>query len=320
MPGPAFAILASMNGGLTTRDFLSRAERRALRAKSGWRGAWLLLHCWGVIAAAVALFALVPHVLTFILAVAVIGGRQLGLAILMHDAAHGLLFERRSLNEWAGKWACGWPIGASMTTYRTYHMKHHRFTQQANDPDLWLSAPFPVTRWSMVRKALRDLLGWTFIRLRLGLLLAVLKNKELSGRQKTQAVLGGLLPTLAANAAIFLAFWATVGGIYYLLFWLLPWMTTHMLFFRIRNIAEHAVVPDNDNPLRNTRTTRAGPLARAFVAPYWVNYHIEHHLFVFVPCYRLKAAHHALRKRHGEMEIEPGYLSLLKRVTGPHPA
>jgi fatty acid desaturase len=47
---------------------------------------------------------------------------------------------------------------------------------------------------------------------------------------------------------------------------------------RLRSIAEHAVVPDDDDPLRNTRTTAAGPLARAFLAPYWVNYHLEHHL------------------------------------------
>ena len=37
------------------------------------------------------------------------------------------------------------------------------------------------------------------------------------------------------------------------------------------------------------RTTRAGFVARAFLAPYWVNYHGEHHLLLYVPCYRLKA-------------------------------
>ena len=48
--------------------------------------------------------------------------------------------------------------------------------------------------------------------------------------------------------------------------------------------------PDNADPLRNTRTTRATPLARLLVAPYFVNYHLEHHLFLFVPCWRLPAA------------------------------
>lgn len=53
---------------------------------------------------------------------------------------------------------------------------------------------------------------------------------------------------------------------------------------RLRAIAEHAVVGDAADPLRNTRTTGAGPLARALLAPYWVNYHLEHHLLIFVPC------------------------------------
>ncbi len=50
-------------------------------------------------------------------------------------------------------------------------------------------------------------------------------------------------------------------------------------------------MPDNDDPLRNTRTTYANPLMRLLVAPYWVNYHLEHHLFMFVPCWRLPQAH-----------------------------
>jgi fatty acid desaturase len=86
---------------------------------------------------------------------------------------------------------------------------------------------------------------------------------------------------------------------------------------RIRNIAEHAVVPDNDDPLRNTRTTRANWLERLFVAPYWVNYHLEHHLFMFVPCWRLPAAHRALLAAglRGRMEIQPGYGAVLRLAT-----
>src|SRR3546814_13852785 len=45
----------------------------------------------------------------------------------------------------------------------------------------------------------------------------------------------------------------------------------YQLVSRIRNIAEHAMVPDNDDALRNTRTTYAGWLTRLVLAPYWVN-------------------------------------------------
>jgi hypothetical protein len=70
--------------------------------------------------------------------------------------------------------------------------------------------------------------------------------------------------------------------------------------------------------LRNTRTTAAGPLARALLAPYWVNYHLEHHLLIFVPCWKLPQAHALLlAKGYGaRMEIASGYGAVLSRATG----
>ncbi len=45
--------------------------------------------------------------LSFIIAVIVIGGRQLGLVILMHDAAHRALFKNTRLNDTLGAFLCG---------------------------------------------------------------------------------------------------------------------------------------------------------------------------------------------------------------------
>ncbi|WP_254306062.1 hypothetical protein [Sphingopyxis sp. BSNA05] len=47
-----------------------------------------------------------------------------------------------------------------------YHLTHHRFTQQSEDPDLGLSAAFPTTPASMKRKVIRDLTGQTFFKQR----------------------------------------------------------------------------------------------------------------------------------------------------------
>src|SRR5262245_54319765 len=72
---------------------------------------------------------------------------------------------------------------------------------------------------------------------------------------------------------------------------LAPLLTWMMVITRIRNIAEHAVVPDSDDPLRNTRTTTANLFELIFIAPYFVNYHLEHHLLYYVPCYNLPKLH-----------------------------
>ena len=103
----------------------------------------------------------------------------------------------------------------------------------------------------------------------------------------------------------------------YLLAWVLPWATWFQLVTRIRDIAEHGVVHDADDPLRNTRTIGAGLLARAFVAPYGVNYHLEHHLLVFVPCWKLREVQALLLAKDlgGRMERAASYVEVLARVT-----
>ena len=146
-------------------DFFSPDDWRALSARSHWRGLWLVLHCWGVIGLAMVVGVLWP--VTIPLGVLVVGARQLGLFILMHDAAHGLLHPNRRVNDWVAHGLCS----SSLHAYRPYHLQHHRYVQQAEDPDLPLSAPFPISRASLRRKLLRDLSGQTFFKQRLGPLL-----------------------------------------------------------------------------------------------------------------------------------------------------
>jgi fatty acid desaturase len=282
-------------------EYLTSEQLRILRGKSNLMGTLLVLHAWALIAGSMALFAWYPNPFTFLLAVVVIGGRQLGLAILMHDAAHGLLFADRRVNDWVGAWLCAFPVFTSLTLYRPYHLTHHRFTQQPKDPDLGLSAPFPIARRSLWRKVVRDLTGQT----------AFQRRREQFRRGI--AVREGMI----VNGLMWIGLAAAGYWWLYPVLWLVPLATWYQLVSRIRNIAEHAVVPDNDDPLRNTRTTYAGPLMRLLVAPYWVNYHLEHHLFMFVPCWRLPAAHKAMLAagRGGQMELQPGYVTVLRRAT-----
>jgi fatty acid desaturase len=101
------------------------------------------------------------------------------------------------------------------------------------------------------------------------------------------------------------------------LVWLLPLATWFQVVTRIRDTAEHALTSEDDDPLRNTRTVDAGWLARAFVAPYWVNYHLEHHLLVFVPCWKLARARALLVAKgyRPRMEMARSYAAVLRQVT-----
>src|SRR3984893_5930774 len=152
------------------------AEWSRLTSRSSWRGLWLVIHAWGTILAAGTLGALWPNPTTGLIALMLLGRRQLGLAILMHEAAHGGLHANRAINEWVGQWLCAVPVGADLASYRSYHLQHHKFTQQPEDPDLSLSAPFPITKESYTRKAIRDLTGQTFVKQRLPLFLSLFRR------------------------------------------------------------------------------------------------------------------------------------------------
>ena len=288
-------------------EIFSREEWTRLTAHIPFMGLLLVIHCWAWIFAAAAMFIIWPNPLTYILAVMIIGARQLGLAILMHDGAHGLLSKNQKLNDFLGGALSGTFVGADIRLYRNYHLKHHKYAQQEEDPDLSLSSPFPVTKDSMRRKIIRDLTGQTFFKQRIA-------PYFVKDKGATYIALNGKF--FLANAFLF-AVCALAGYWWaYLALWIVPLATWNPLVTRLRNIAEHACVDNDPDPWRIARTTLANPIEGLLIAPYWVNYHSEHHLFMYVPCYRLRRVHKALagRNKTERMHVAPGYWSVLRQA------
>jgi fatty acid desaturase len=304
------------------QELFTPEEWAPLSARSRWRGLLMVAHAWAVIVAAGAVFVIWPNPLTYLLAVMLIGARQLGLAILMHEAAHGGLHPSLKVNDWVGQWLCAVPVGASLASYRPYHLTHHKYAQQAEDPDLVLSAPFPTTRASLRRKMVRDLTGQTFFKQRFGPLLGRLKGDQPKGAIFT-AEAARQRPFLLWNLGLLIVLSAMGLWWAWLALWIVPMATWFPLVTRLRNIAEHALVAkDEADPFRHARTTRANGIARALIAPYHVNFHAEHHLFMHMPCWNLPKAHRLLvaKGRTEGMLTAPGYLSVLKAASSRLPA
>ena len=302
---------------MRARNFLTEQELIEVRTRATWKSILLVVHAWTLILGSIAMVAAWPNPFTLVLAVAIIGSRQLGLAILMHDGAHGALANGEKLNMVLSQWFCAYPVFAETKAYRRYHLQHHARTQQEDDPDLILSAPFPITQASYRRKFWRDISGQTGYAQRKAQFLSALGDGSWPLTKRAAHFCGKLGPQLVFNL-IFLSGLATAGVWWaYPLLWLLPLMTWMMVITRIRNIAEHAVVPDSDDPLRNTRTTRAGFIERLFIAPYFVNYHLEHHLLFYVPCYNLPRVHKILSRSAyaARMEVQPNYAAVLRLAT-----
>jgi fatty acid desaturase len=254
----------------------------------------------------------------------VIAARQLGMAIVMHEAAHRTLFRNRRLNDWVGNWLGAYPVWAEVAPYRAYHLLHHSRTGTDQDPDLGLAAPFPITRASFRRKVWRDLsgqTGWKQAR-------AVFLRDIGRARGRNQRALGmnegeqpdvgwhKLIPVATTNAVL-LGVLTLAGHPALYLLWVVAWLTTYRLVTRIRSIAEHGMVPDRLDPLRNTRTTLVRWWERLLVAPNRVNFHLEHHLLMTVPHHNLPALHRLLRERKAidESCLTPGYVEVLRLAT-----
>ncbi|MEO0441167.1 MAG: fatty acid desaturase family protein [Pseudomonadota bacterium] len=341
-------------------DIFNRDDWERLTKVSNWRGIWLMVHAWAIVALVCGGTSLIWqwHWLAGLIAtpfaIALVGGRQLGLSILMHEGAHGLLHPNRKINNFVGQWLTGAATGSDLHSYRAYHLTHHKFTQQPEDPDLGLSKPFPTTPASMKRKIIRDLTGQTFFKQRSNQFAVAWKGLKamwderqdddllsakrdtsagtpfnrngaagvaapvtnLDGAKKTTRTVGRFL---LIQLTVLIVSLATLG-IGPFLIWLAALATSFQLFLRIRNIAEHACTKTGgDDPFTHARTTYANFIERLTVAPYWVNYHSEHHLFMGLPCYSLAEAHELLKTGGMErrMTISPGYLDILRTVTTP---
>ena len=200
---------------------------------------------------------------------------------------------------------------------------HHAKTGTEGDPDLSLTKPFPLTKSSFRRKVWRDLsgrTGWTQLvqtfRRDVGLTKRrTQRNQGLKSGQKPDTGWHKLVPVVITNAVIF-AVPAAFGRPELYLLWVVSLLTTYRLVLRIRAIGEHAMAGPADDPLRNTRTTLVSWWERLFLAPNFVNYHLEHHLLMTVPHYNLPKMHRMLRDK-GLLEdalVSRGYAEVLRRA------
>ena len=290
----------------------TRDEIQELLAVESWRGLVSIATNWAIIAVAFAMVAIWPNPLTVVAALCLIGARQLGLAVLMHEAAHRSLLRDKRWNDVVGNWLCAYPVWSDLHPYRGYHLQHHAKTWTKDDPDIGLVLPFPITRSSLRRKVWRDLSGQTGRKFARGAWKRSIARWKNAGDEHAQRAFVGFVVT---NVLIF-ALLATLGHPLLYLLWVGAWLTTNTLVTRIRSIAEHAMVPEPSDPLRNTRTTIATCWERLLLAPNRVNYHLEHHLLMTVPHYKLPRLHRLLDER-GLLDgalVTCGYRAVLERA------
>ena len=85
---------------MTLQDFKKEVKTNhpELFIKSTGKGIWMIVHAWLVMFFAIYFYSLFPSLLVGLLVIMIIGSRQLGISILMHEAAHRTLVNGKKLN------------------------------------------------------------------------------------------------------------------------------------------------------------------------------------------------------------------------------
>ena len=293
------------------RRALPKALIQELTRRSAWRASAAILADVAVLAVAITIaLAYWPSPLVLIPAVIIIGTRQHALFVIAHEAAHYLLYERRWLNDLAGR-ACATVQGLSMCTYRVIHRLHHNNLYGPLDPDTALHGGYPRGRMYLVRKLAKDLCGLTAWKTYAYFLggapalntttnVALRPLDDTSTKLRAEARADRNL-VIALHLVALVGFAASGNIVQYLVLWVLPLVTVVQAILRLRAIAEHGATTDFSSPLTAARTNLGPAWLRWLIFPHNVNYHVEHHLYASVPQYNLPRLH-AEMKRHGILD------------------
>ena len=293
------------------KEVLTSQERDLLIRRSDVKAWLMVLRTWTLTFGILWLVAAYPNMLTFLFAWLVLPGRQLSLAVLMHEAGHGSLFKTRALNQWIGQWLCALPTLGDLYSYARDHKAHHQFAGSHDDPDLPNYQAYPISRNSLYRKWRRDLLGTTGFKL----LRALARGTSSQMSRETHGSRHLVAKQILVHG-VFIAALSALGIGWTWFVWMFTFLTSYMWVVRLRQVGEHAVVTDlYDADVRlNTRTVEAPFWQRFLLAPNNVNYHMEHHFMAGVPCYNLPKLR-SLLKQKGVLDDVPvvsGYGQVLK--------
>ncbi len=274
-----------------------------------------LVFDWAVIVGSIYLWSLFPSVWLYVVLVFIIGGRIHALAALTHDALHYRLLKNRKWNDLIVNLFAMFPIFTTVHSFRKIHLPHHRKLNTDEDPDWTAKLGRPRFDFPQSKREFITTLTLYLVFYRGVLDMIWLMKKSMDFDKKVKKA-----PQKPSEKLLKIGFYAVLfGGLtmmgwwnYFLLLWVIPGLTTFLMFQYFRSIAEHYGGLAYDSLFSSSRTVKASWIECFFLAPHNVNYHLDHHLYPGVPFYNLPKLHDLLMQQSQFKErahITHGYLT-----------
>jgi len=223
----------------------------------------------------------------------------------LHETIHRTAFHSRALNDMTA-FVIGVLILLPREYFRAFHFAHHRFTQEAADPELATPKPanvpqllWYVTGFPVWRSALKGLAARACGILREPFYATdrVRRSVILESRWVLAIYVAALAGSIAAGSALLL--W----------YWIIPALLGQPML-RLYLLAEHSACPRSPDMLENSRTTYTNALVR-FLA--WnMPFHAEHHAWPSIPFHALPETNTIIRDKL--RKTAPGYRAALGEI------
>ncbi len=281
--------------------------RTELRRIPDLRNAISVLMVWVWVAVITAVVIALNHPLAWVGGVVVMSSIHARFNILMHEAAHKLLFSNKRTNDFVGKWFVGYPGWSPIGIYRRSHFAHHREEFGPEEPDIPFYAGYRTTPRVLGRRLLRDAVG-------------------ISGWKNLKPLVKGLRSPVGRPTAVgiictqivyFAVMWVMTGRWYtWVVLWFGSWMTGWRVINRLRAIAEHGGLGQSSDRRATTHHVKQSWLARFWMVPFNTGWHLAHHVDMGIPFRNLPAFHAELMAAGYATELitYPSYIALWKAL------
>lgn len=225
----------------------------------------------------------------------------------LHETIHRTAFHSRMLNDVVA-FAIGVLLVLPRDYFRAFHFAHHRFTQEATDPELATPKPASVSRFLWhVSGVPYWIAGFRGLFLHAA---GILREPFYATDRVRRSVVIEARWVLAIYAIAIIGSVAS-GSAVLLWYWVIPAVLGQPVL-RLYLLAEHSGCPRTMDMLENSRTTYTNALVR-FLA--WnMPYHAEHHAWPSIPFHALPDANTLIRDKL--RNTAPGYRAALGEIWG----